>query len=146
MNRLENNAANSILEYIKTDPILEALAPVEWDTENEAQILPRISIKVTQGEEVVYLMAVYALNVQLTVRYRAADNVSGDIGQKLQTLLQDAGPLDTDLTDAHFHCFGRSSGVATQASNSGDGRRTVTSTFTLVGFDLDRTFAEPEEP
>lgn len=136
MNRLEENAMQAILALVAEDEVLTTLEAVAWDTEIEAKPLPRIAVKITQGDEMVYRQGVYALGVMILLRYRAKDAMHGDYSKRLETLLQ--SDLDAELTTDHFHCFGRSTGISTNNSPDADGRRVAVMALDIVGYDLDR--------
>lgn len=138
MNRLEENAVNAILDFIATDATLMELKAVPWDTEQEAQALPRIAVKMTQGEEMVYGVGVYALSTIIMLRYRAKDALKGELSRRLEDLLQNSGMLDDVLTNDHFHCFGRSTGISTNDGADAEGRRVAMMSFDIIGFDKDR--------
>lgn len=154
MNRLEDNCAAAIKSYLITAAptsiedaawltrlaaaaaIVAALPATSWDISEEATI-PRLALTVTQGEEVVYPMGVYSLSISLETVVRAKKNVAHSIDGAIQELLGDVGELAVELSTAHFWCYGRTSGL-TRKVESGDGKRHMTISFDVYGFDLDR--------
>lgn len=137
MNQAERNCAAAVKAYlIAGSAAIAAVPPANWDAESEAT-LPRLSLKVTQGEEVVYLNGVYGFRVSLETVVRAKKNRCDTLDGPIQALLSDSGALDTELTTISFYCFGRVGGLS-RSVESGDGKRHTTIEFELYGFDLDR--------
>lgn len=151
MNRLETNCTNAVRAWLTTGnpnpgweftlpaaAVLAAIPPADWDTKENAD-MPRFSIKTTQEEEQVFGYGVYSLLVELEITTKATEErtVANAIDSSLQILLSDVGYLDEELTNEHFLCYARTSGIG-KATTNGDGKRTITCRFNLVGADLDR--------
>lgn len=136
MNSLEKNAGNAVREtLIGEDVVLAAVPPVIWDDAGSPTD-PSISIKATQGGEVVYRHGIYRIAVEITGQGKANDQVVDDLKARVVRILLDDQAAHTLITTDHFHCFAVESGTSS-ISNSGIDR-IFTVKLDLVGFDLDR--------
>lgn len=136
MNSLEKNAGNAVREtLIGEDATLAAVPPVIWDDAG-APTDPSVSIKCTQGAEIVSRYGVYRIAVEITGQGKANDQVVDDLKARVVRILLDDQVAHTLLTTDHFHCFAVEAGTAS-ISNSGIDR-IFSVKFDLVGFDLDR--------
>jgi len=143
-NALERNAANAVISVLSTDGTLAAIPPREWNSE-EGAAFPRLSVKCTQQEEMVFLHGLYRVDCEVKMVTRVTDDMSDLWMQKARALTTDIaantiyglpGGAEVLISDDHFQCLALE---PRPASNSTDAdKRTQILHFSLVGFDKDR--------
>lgn len=137
MNALETNAGNAIVNRLgAASALLGNIPPRIWDSDEDATI-PRLSVKVQQGAELVYRYGVYRMTCEMRVVVEVTDNRLDEITEAIRRILIDDQNAHTLLTDAHFFCFAVESLNSSNATLSGK-KRVRTIIVNLVGFDLDR--------
>lgn len=135
-NSLEVNAANAVIRVVSGMEEIDVM-PKLWNLCAEADI-PKISVKATQGPEMVYMQGVYRVSVDLTMYclVKKDNMVIEEWTRAIRRNLINANNAQDLITDDHFFCYG----LEPEASSSGNegGTRERTLRFDLVGFDLDR--------
>lgn len=136
MNALETNAANAVIDRLGGAPLLGAIPPRLWDSDEDATI-PRLSVKVTQGVELIYRFGVYRMSCELRIVVEVSDNRLDEITEAIRRLMTDDQNAHTAITNNHFFCFAVESLNSSVATVAGK-KRVRTISVNLVGFDLDR--------
>lgn len=135
-NSLEVNASNAVIRAVSELGEVDIL-PQLWNLCKEADI-PKISVKATQGMEVVYLAGVYRVSVELTMYVLVKkDNMTIENWTKAirKGLINANNPQDL-ITDEHFFCYALEPEASSSVNEGGTRERTLR--FDLIGFDLDR--------
>lgn len=138
MNSLETNAGNALIALLSNDAEVAKVRPILWDTEEDATI-PRISVKVNQGAEIIYRMGVYRSSVELKIVVEARQNIMDRITEGVRRLTTDDENAHVVLNQiqAKYFAFAIEAGNTSGVTVTGK-KRARTITLNLVGFDLDR--------
>jgi hypothetical protein len=105
---LEKKLCNSILRLLRDNPVLEECEPRLWDVAEKKQ-LPRVGIKASRGEELIYRTGIYRVSVEITVQTKAKDKERKDSAEGIAKEAEMILLLNTEAhelaTDGNVHVF-----------------------------------------
>lgn len=137
MTAYETKVAEAVIRVLHQYSHIEAIGIDLWDKSLEIEKIPRLSINVAQGTELVYMQGVYRSPCRVTLTSKVKDDTGDDILFLIQDRLLHRNNVNLDLTDAHYHCFAVEAAAGGGDSTAGKTRmRTIA--VDIVGFDKDR--------
>lgn len=144
MTRTESVCSAAILAYLATSGFTPT--PTVFNDPAEAEVVPRVSLRVKQGHDTLAPLGAYELAVQFEI-FTDAKAESDTLQSTLEQLFLESSnylqPLVEELTTSEFSCNGLVQGEGTETDaapfEGEDGiRRATNFQFLIIGSDLTR--------